>query len=46
MIYLCREARFREETVLRMTLKEMHYWLNQTNGYITELNRRIKEETK
>ena len=42
MIYLTREAKFREETVLRYTLSEFDYWLSQTSGYITELNRRIE----
>lgn len=45
MIYLAREAKFREQTVLHYTLSELDYWLGQTSGYITELNRRIEAET-
>jgi len=27
-----------------MTVAELNYWVEKTNGYIVELNRRLKED--
>lgn len=29
---------------MRMTLPELAYWVKRVDGYIRELNRRVKEE--